>query len=182
MTKSLAIRHGAEPETKVRPSKSAPVATRKKPNPGLVEQVQRALRCANQAVTARLRIALLREGLPFSRFLVLRLVVFRGPTTSKALAGAMGVTTANMPGLIDRLEADGLVTRTRNPDDRREILVQATPKGRKTLLRLKETAVKGLVEAFEGWTDAELKALLASLWRFSRPPHGGDVVELKVLC
>ncbi|MGA8302497.1 MAG: MarR family transcriptional regulator [Thermoplasmata archaeon] len=155
-------------------------SSRKRPNPALVEQVQRALRCANQAVTARLRLALLREGLPFSRFVVLRLLVIRGPTTSKALAGAMGVTTANMPGLIDRLEADGLVTRTRNRKDRREILVEATRKGRRTLLRLKDTAVDGLVEAFDGWTEVELRALLKSLKRFTGPPHVGDLIELGV--
>jgi DNA-binding MarR family transcriptional regulator len=181
MTKSLAIQYLAEPKTKVSPAIQAKVATRKKPNPVLVEQVQRALRCANQAVTAQLRIALLREGLPFSRFVVLRLIVFRGPTTSRALAGAMGVTTANMPGLIDRLEEDGLVTRTRNRKDRREILIEATPKGRKTMLRLKDTAVEGLVEAFDGWTDTELRALLASLERFVRPPRSGEQVELGVL-
>jgi DNA-binding MarR family transcriptional regulator len=181
MTKTLTIQYLAEPRTKVSPAIRAEVAPRKKPNPALVEQVQRALRCANQAVTAQLRIALLREGLPFSRFVVLRLIVSRGPTTSKALAGAIGVTTANMPGLIDRLEADGLVTRTRNRKDRREILVEATPKGRKTMLRLKETAVEGLVEAFYGWTEGELKALLTSLERFSRPPHEAELIELKVM-
>jgi MarR family transcriptional regulator, organic hydroperoxide resistance regulator len=181
MTKSLATQYLVEPKAKVNSTIRARVALRKKPSPALVEQVQRALRCANQAVTARLRIALLREGLPFSRFVVLRLIASRGPTTSKALAGAMGVTTANMPGLIDRLEAEGLVTRTRNREDRREVLVEATPKGRKTLRRLKDTAMEGLVEAFDGWTEAELKAFLTSLERFSRPPREGDLLELKVL-
>jgi DNA-binding MarR family transcriptional regulator len=159
----------------------ARASSRRKPYPALVEEVQRALRCANQAVTARLGIALRREGLPFSRFIILRLLIFRGPSTSKALANAMGVTSANMPALIDRLEADGLVTRTRNRRDRREILVEATPRGHRTLHRLKETAVNELVKAFHGWTEAELRALLRSLERFSGPRNRGNLVELKVL-
>jgi MarR family transcriptional regulator, organic hydroperoxide resistance regulator len=157
------------------------VRSRKKPSPALVEQIQRALRCANQAATARLRVALLKEGLPFSRFVVLRLLVVRGPATSTALARALGVTTANMPGLIDRLEADGLITRTRNRNDRREILLDVTAKGRRTMLRLKHAAVKELVEAFDGWTDRELQDLLESLKRFAGPQRSGDLIELKVV-
>ncbi len=93
----------------------------------------------------------------------------------------MGVNSANMPGLMDRLEADGLVTRRRNSQDRREILVQATQKGRKTLLRLKETPVSELVDAFDSWTDAELQALLESLKRFSGPREAEDLFGPKIL-
>ncbi len=123
----------------------------------------------------------MREGLSFSRFVILRLLVFRGPATSKALAGSLGVTTANMPGLIDRLETDGLVTRTRNRRDRREILVEATPKGRKIFLRLRDTAVAGLMEAFEGWSERELRAFVEALKRFAGQRQLGELVELKVL-
>lgn len=157
------------------------VTSRRKLDAALVEQVPRALRSANQALTARLRRSLQREGLPFSRFVVLRILVFRGPTTSKLLADALGVTTANMPGLLDRLESDGLVSRERNTIDRREILVQATPEGRKRFLRLKETAVKELQGAFDGWSNEELRALLESLRRFSGRPRTDDLIELKVI-
>jgi DNA-binding MarR family transcriptional regulator len=122
-----------------------------------------------------------REGLPFSRYVVLRLLVFRGPTTSRALAEAMGVTTANMPGLIDRLEADGMVRRTPNREDRREILLSATPKGRRAFLRLKDTAMEELAAAFDGWTDHELRAFLDALERFSGAWNARGLVELNVL-
>jgi DNA-binding MarR family transcriptional regulator len=181
MTKCLAIWSFAGPRSDVNSSGGDFVPARRKPNPALVEQVPRALRCASRALTARLRVSLRKEGLPFSRFVVLRLLVGRGATTSKTLAEAMGVTTANLPGLIDRLEADGLVTRTRNGRDRREILVEATPKGRKTFLRLKDTAVGELGRAFEGWTDKELRTFLDSLNRFSRRRPTEALLQLKVL-
>jgi DNA-binding MarR family transcriptional regulator len=129
----------------------------------------------------RLRGSLAREGLPFSRFLVLRLLALRGPTTSKALAKAMGVTTANMPGLIDRLEADGLVTRRQNANDRREILVSVTRTGRQTLARLKESAGTEMIAAFEGWTNAELRTLLDALRRITDGRPGGDLIELNMI-
>jgi DNA-binding MarR family transcriptional regulator len=159
----------------------AVVSTRRKPSPALVEQVPRALRCASRSLTTRFRGSLMREGLPFSRFVVLRLLILQGPATSKALSAAMGVTSANMPGLIDHLEKDGLVSRTRNRKDRREILVKATPKGRRRFLRLRDTALDELMAAFDGWTDDELERFLVALKRFAarRDPQG--LIELKVL-
>jgi len=97
------------------------------------------------------------------------------------LAEAMGVTTANMPGLIDRLETDGLVSRNRSRRDRREILLKASQKGRRRFVRLRDTAFHELNRAFDGWTDEELRDLLESLRRFSEPQTRRDLVELKVL-
>jgi MarR family transcriptional regulator, organic hydroperoxide resistance regulator len=151
------------------------------PELALVEQVRRALRSADRALTSRLRIALAREGLPFGRFVVLRLLIARGPTTSKELAAALGVTTANMPALIDRLEADRLVTRTRNRKDRREILVAATARGRDRFRRLRDTAGEELAGAFRGWSVAELRALREALQRVSRCPEAQGLVQLRVL-
>jgi DNA-binding MarR family transcriptional regulator len=155
------------------------MSPRRRSDPALVEQVHRALRCANQALSACLRVALLREGLPFSRFAILRLLVVRGPATSKALADALRVTTANMPGLIDRLEADGLVRRRRSRKDRRAILIGATPRGRRTFVRLKDIAVEELVRAFEGWTEAELRELLEFLNRFAGKERARDLTQLQ---
>ena len=181
MTKWLAIGSSSEPRSSVRSTGRSRVPSRRRPDPALVEQVHRAIRSAHQAFAARLGASLRREGIPFSRFVVLRLLVGRGPTTSKALAGTLGVTTANMPGLVDRLEVDGLVTRTRNPNDRREILVEATPKGRRTCLRLRGTAVRQLVRAFEGWSEADLRALLASLQRLGPPWRPDGPTELPIV-
>jgi DNA-binding MarR family transcriptional regulator len=157
------------------------VAARGRPNPALVEQVHRALRCANQVLSARLRRSLRRAGLPFSRFAILRLVIVRGPATSKALAETLGVTSANMPALIDRLEADGLVSRTRNTEDRREILIAPTPKGRRTFGRFRSTASEELLQAFDGWSENEIRSLLKSLERFMGPWRAADLTELTVV-
>jgi DNA-binding MarR family transcriptional regulator len=143
--------------------------------------VPAALRFAQQALTARLRRGLRREGLPFSRYVILRNLVVRGPATSKALAEKLGVTTANMPGLIGRLEADGWVRRARNPKDRREILIGVTARGRRGFLRLKEGAVRELLAAFEEWPDEDLRRLLQLLRRFSGGPPADDLVRLRVL-
>ena len=59
-----------------------------------------------------------------------------------SLLAVMGLDAAAMSGLLGRLEADGLLTRSVNPHDRREVLVTLTGAG----VRLREqclTALRG---------------------------------------
>src|SRR5215510_3529160 len=50
-----------------------------------------------------------------------------GPLAAGQLAKAVGLSTAAMTTVIDRLEARGFVSRTRDPRDRRRVLVELTP-------------------------------------------------------
>ena len=52
------------------------------------------------------------------------------------LAERMGVTPATVTGLLDGLESDGLVERTRSAEDRRSVRARLTPGGRKFLDRV----------------------------------------------
>jgi DNA-binding MarR family transcriptional regulator len=79
----------------------------------------------------------------------------------------MGVTTANMPWLVDKLESDGLVRRRKSKEDRREIFIEATPKGSQTFDRLKSVAEDELRRVFDGWTDKDLRILIRYLNRLS---------------
>jgi len=63
-------------------------------------------------------------------------------TTVTSLLAVMGLDAAAMSGLLGRLEADRLLTRSVNPHDRREVLVTLTGAG----VRLREqclTALRG---------------------------------------
>lgn len=50
-----------------------------------------------------------------------------GPLSPTALAAALGLTTGSVTALVDRLERKGLVERARHPEDRRGMVVSATP-------------------------------------------------------
>ena len=54
-----------------------------------------------------------------------------GPITAGELAQAMHLTTGAVTSVLDRLERAGWAKRVRDPDDRRRVLVQATPKVKK---------------------------------------------------
>lgn len=47
-----------------------------------------------------------------------------GPCTAGRLAEATGLTTGAITGVVDRLEAAGLARRSRDPDDRRRVIVE----------------------------------------------------------
>jgi DNA-binding MarR family transcriptional regulator len=50
----------------------------------------------------------------------------RGPMTAGQLADAVRLTTGAVTGLLDRLEAAGLVRRIRDTQDRRLVIVEVT--------------------------------------------------------
>jgi DNA-binding MarR family transcriptional regulator len=62
-----------------------------------------------------------------------------GSTNFRKLAAALGVTPSNVTGIIDRLVEQGLVSRRENPEDRRELLLQTTEKGKALLTNLRES-------------------------------------------
>src|SRR5437867_3560411 len=52
----------------------------------------------------------------------------RGPMTAGQLATGVRLTTGAVTGVLDRLEAAGLVRRTRDTHDRRRVIVEVTDK------------------------------------------------------
>lgn len=66
-----------------------------------------------------------REGLGPSDAQFLTLLQAHGPMTAGALSARTGLTTGSTTGVIDRLEAVGLVHRTWDPADRRRVIVTA---------------------------------------------------------
>ncbi len=91
------------------------------------------------------------SGLTAARLSALSVLVFGGATTLGSLARAEQVSAPTMSRLVDALERDGLVVREPNTEDRRSVVVRATPAGTRILQRGRERRI------------AELAGLLATL-------------------
>jgi DNA-binding MarR family transcriptional regulator len=63
-------------------------------------------------------------------------------TTSSELGKRTMLDSATLTGILDRLEASGIVERKQHPDDRRAILVGLTDKGKKIASELRTTVEK----------------------------------------
>jgi DNA-binding MarR family transcriptional regulator len=75
------------------------------------------------------------------------------------LARALEITPPSLTGLLDSLEADGLVTRTPDPADRRSVRARLTRVGRKQVDELWPDHLEQQRGITEGITAAELVAL-----------------------
>jgi DNA-binding MarR family transcriptional regulator len=72
-------------------------------------------------------------GLTPSQLLVLREVETRDAVTPGSIAQRLQFSHATITAITDRLVALGLVTRTRSDRDKRQMLLGATPEGRRRL-------------------------------------------------
>jgi DNA-binding MarR family transcriptional regulator len=80
-------------------------------------------------------------GLKPRHLRLLVLVDREGELNQRDLAGRLGMDPGNLVGILDSLEADGLVARPRAERDRRHRLVRLTARGRRLLARaLRATA------------------------------------------
>lgn len=78
-------------------------------------------------------------GLGFARGRVLWALHESGPVLMRALSQALGISPRTVTGLIDALEADGWVTRSPHPADRRATIISLTPAAETTLARLRDS-------------------------------------------
>src|SRR3954466_15857156 len=81
----------------------------------------------------RLRAAHAAHHLKPRQFQILGLLHDHGGLAQRALVQTMGVDPSILVTLLNPLEADGLVTRQRDPDDRRRHLVPLTASGKRHL-------------------------------------------------
>ena len=72
-------------------------------------------------------------GMPYAQARVLALVDDLGPSRITALAAADDCSQPSMTAHVQRLESDGLVSRTPDPADARATQVELTPGGRSVL-------------------------------------------------
>ena len=85
-----------------------------------------------------------------------------GPTSVKSLVADLGVPRSTMTAIVDRLEARELVRRLPNPQDRRSVILEATPSAIQALLRYRE-GMLGFVEHVESVLDEDEQAELTRL-------------------
>ncbi|WP_244301849.1 MarR family winged helix-turn-helix transcriptional regulator [Microbispora triticiradicis] len=88
---------------------------------------------------------LMASTLTMQQFKVVMFLTFAGPTSGQELARHLGVGLATVTGIVDRVVAQGLVTRHEDPHDRRVRLVELTEAGRRLTGEIIEAGTGGYV-------------------------------------
>jgi MarR family transcriptional regulator, 2-MHQ and catechol-resistance regulon repressor len=99
------------------------------------------------------------QGIGLSDFMVLEVLLHKGPTIISAIGEKVLLASASMTSAIDRLEKRGLVLRRGCASDRRIRIVELTAEGRTLIEAVFAAHEKDLERVMVGLSDAERKTL-----------------------
>ena len=85
------------------------------------------------------------------------------PTSQQALIDSIGVDPSKLVGLLNDLEADGLIVRRRDPEDRRRHIVEVSKEGRARLAAAEKAAGEVEERLFASIDAEQREQLLRSL-------------------
>ncbi|MDX8052773.1 MarR family transcriptional regulator [Lentzea sp. BCCO 10_0798] len=122
----------------------------------MIAPLQRALVAAEQPV-------LRAHSLSMWGYVVLDALEGQPVRTQAALAEFIGADKSRIIGVLDELEADGLLERTRDPADRRARLVSITEEGRRRHGAVQAEIQRGEECLLARLAPADREALLRSL-------------------
>lgn len=123
----------------------------------LDEQLCYAIYSAGIAIQRLYKPLLDELGLTYPQYLVLNVLWSADRQTVGGIAERLGLESSTLTPLLKRLEAAGLVSRTRNPDNERQVVVALTDAG--TALRARAGCVGEALLAAAGRPPASLAAL-----------------------
>ncbi len=106
-----------------------------------------------------------RAGITGRDYTALAVIAEDAPSSQQELARLMGKAPAMCVGMLDDLETSDLVTRGRDPKDRRRSIVTLTPKGQQKLREADEIAAELETQVIAGLTGEERELLLSLLSR-----------------
>jgi DNA-binding MarR family transcriptional regulator len=130
-----------------------------------------ALLHAAGSVEGRIDAQLADVGLSLAKMAALHQLVAAGESLPLGqLAERLACVKSNVTQLVDRLEADGLVTRAPDPNDRRSRLAVLTPAGRKAFDKGNRIQQEAEQQVF-GVLSKDEAAQLAELMRKLEPPR-----------
>ena len=94
-------------------------------------------------------------------YTVLSLINSNPSINQKRLGQTIRVSPPNLATLLDKMQSDGLIARTRNPNDRRSQILTLTPEGRELCVKAEVVATRA--DATPTLTESERKQLTALL-------------------
>jgi MarR family transcriptional regulator, transcriptional regulator for hemolysin len=96
-------------------------------------------------------------------WLILLNLKVRRPGTQHDLAKAVGIRDATLTHHLNAMDADGLITRTRDAANRRVQVVTLTEKGDQAFLSMRAAAIAFDAQLRSGLTDTDLSTLTTLL-------------------
>ncbi len=100
-----------------------------------------------------------------AQYIIISVLAKRGVDSAAQLCKDLSYDAGAMTRMIDRLEAKGLISRNRCPEDRRLVKLELTEAGLAALPKLRECSVRVLNRFLRGFSQAEARQLEGFLVR-----------------
>ncbi len=110
-----------------------------------------------------------KDGYPILQHFALHYMMFERRITQSELANLLGVSPGYVTTLVDRMEAERLVTRVRDRRDRRRIQLRVTLRGHHFHHELHRQFGHAALPLFDGWTDEEILTFQKLLRKLAAP-------------
>jgi MarR family transcriptional regulator for hemolysin len=131
------------------------------------ESVGRLLFLTSKAAKEVLEARLQAQGASHTAWLVLHALIDHGLEGSqqRTLAEHLCIEGPTMTRHLDRLEAEGLIERRHDPEDRRGTLIVSTAAGKRTSRRLTDVMKQAQADLLAGLSPAEIETLTRLMQR-----------------
>jgi DNA-binding MarR family transcriptional regulator len=125
-----------------------------------LDELQRAMQRSTMFTVLLHHATASKAGLNVTDAQCVSALVLDGPQTPGQLAQLMGITTGGaITAVIDRLERAGYVRRTRDPDDRRRVIVEPVEENIAEFGSYFEPIAHAFHERLAAYSDAEIAVL-----------------------
>jgi DNA-binding MarR family transcriptional regulator len=104
--------------------------------------------------------------------IIANLAAPEGPSSAADLCKGISYDAGAMTRMLDRLEAKGLIRRTRSAQDRRLLNLELTEEGRAAYPRMREVSMTVANRFLHGFSKSEARALEGLLGRMLENAHG----------
>ncbi|WP_067671216.1 MarR family winged helix-turn-helix transcriptional regulator [Nocardia miyunensis] len=145
-----------------------------------VDELTDALLTASRllvALSAR-SIAHVDETITIPQFRTLVILSSRGPSKIATLAAELKVQPSTATRMVDRLVLAGLIDRKQNPESRRELIIELTPRGREVVAAVTDRRREEIAAVVQRMPAADRDGMIRALTAFSaaggEPPATAD--------
>lgn len=135
------------------------------PEQKMLDDVLVALRRIVRSIDLHSKKLIQSHRLTIPQVVLLREIQRRGRVSLGDLARSASLSNATVTGIVDRLEARGLVRRERGDADRRQVFVEVAPAGAEAVKALPPLLQEDFVRKLEGLQKWEQAQILSSLER-----------------
>jgi DNA-binding MarR family transcriptional regulator len=154
------------------------IGERTQENPQLTEHAGFLLTQLGRAMTRQYRCAMSPIGLKPRETHALLRMRDDGAMSQQALGSALDMDASNLVALLNDLEADGLISRRRDPEDRRRHVVELSTRGTKLVCEVERAAAEVEGRFFAALEEDEritLQRLLARVARSADVPSPAEM-------